>query len=438
MKLSDPTFSFPSAKNQSRATVLDVDARRTLVKSFADKLAHEYAVAETALAMAQTLRARLAAEAYERLTSGFDLARVLQEDVRAVSNDLHLRIYFDPTPASPSTLSPPAAPAPDQLRKQNGLMRRVEILDGNVGYLRIDGFHPPAMAQEPMTAAFAFLKNTDALIIDARFNHGGDPASVALLMSFLSEGEPYLVNTFHHRIGGRIEEFHTTDLGAAAYGGRKPVYALTSRRTFSGGEEFAYDIKAFKRGVVVGETTAGAANPTRRVDLGHGFFASIPFGRAINPVTKANWEGVGVAPDLPAPAEKALLRAHRAALEGLRSIARNPAELAILEGLVLKSELSETSSVDQRLLPWAALAGDYAPSFEAPNVTIEEKAGQLILRRPGDPDACLVHVAGDRYRLENLDDDYAVTFLVMDGDVRLLYDRPGAALILSKFKSNAY
>ena len=81
-------------------------------------------------------------------------------------------------------------------------------------------------------------------------------------MSFLSEGRPYLVNTFHHREGSRIEEFWTTDVGGASYGARKPLFVLTSKGTFSGGEEFAYDVKAFERGLVVGETTGGGA--TRR------------------------------------------------------------------------------------------------------------------------------------------------------------------------------
>jgi C-terminal processing protease CtpA/Prc len=214
------------------------------------------------------------------------------------------------------------------LRKENGMIRKLEILGGNVGYMRIDGFLSADMVREPMTAAFAFLKNTDALIIDTRFNGGGDPNSVALLTSFLSEGAPYLVNSFHHREGGRIEQFRTTDLGAAAYGAQRPVYVLTSRRTFSGGEEFAYDIKAFKRGVVVGETTGGGANPTRGVELGHGFFASIPFGRAVNPVTGTNWEGVGVSPDLAVAAEQALSLAHQAALDGLKGLAHTAPQCA--------------------------------------------------------------------------------------------------------------
>jgi hypothetical protein len=85
-----------------------------------------------------------------------------------------------------------------------------------------------------------------------------------------------------------------------------PVYVLTSSRTFSGGEEFAYDVKALGRATLVGELTGGGANPTGGVPLGNGFVASIPFGRPENPITGSNWEGHGVDPDIAVPAGEAL------------------------------------------------------------------------------------------------------------------------------------
>jgi hypothetical protein len=88
-----------------------------------------------------------------------------------------------------------------------------------------------------------------------------------------------------------------------------PVYVLTSKNTFSGGEEFAYDIQAFKRGAIIGEVTGGGANPTGPVDLGHGFRASMPWGRAENPITKMNWEGKGVQPDVRTSASDAFRQA---------------------------------------------------------------------------------------------------------------------------------
>jgi C-terminal processing protease CtpA/Prc len=93
------------------------------------------------------------------------------------------------------------------------------------------------------------------------------------------------------------------------------VYVLTSGRTFSGAEEFTYNLKNLKRGIIVGETTGGGANPGRGVRLSKHFGAFIPTGRAVSPVTKTNWEGTGVEPDVKVPAEQALRTAQIMALK---------------------------------------------------------------------------------------------------------------------------
>lgn len=419
----------PLANAQPADSPLDPALRKAVVETFAGKLESDYAIAETGQAMANAVRVKLGVGAYNGLSSGDDLAFALEKDARAVSHDLHLRVGYMQSREVRSAMT--MAPSPELIRKQNGHISKLEILDGNVGYLRIDGFTAPEFAREPMTAAFAFLKSTDALIIDARYNSGGDPNSVALLMSFLSEGKPYLVNTFHHREGGRIEEFWTTDLGGASYGARKPLFVLTSKDTFSGGEEFAYDVKAFKRGLVVGETTGGGANPTRLADLDHGFFALIPFARAVNPVTQTDWEGRGVSPDHATPAEQSLARAHRLALEELKTHAQDLHERARLEGFALGLELANADLAGRRIAN-TQLKGVYAPAFPAPSFTVEERDGKLLLRLSGAPDAVLVPVMGNRYRLDGFPDGFFVTFLDRNGRLSFLQEQLGSALIFTK------
>lgn len=249
--------------------------------------------------------------------------------------------------------------------------------------------------------------------------------------SFLSEGQPYLVNTFHHRHDDRVEEFWTTDLGGASYGAQKPLFVLTSKSTISGGEEFAYDVQAFQRGLVVGETTVGAANPTRSAELNHGFVAWIPFGRAVHPITQTSWEGLGVRPDLAVPAEQALARAHRLALEGLMSQVQDRRERAPLEAFALRLELANAAPIGPRFAP-TQLTGVYAPAFAGPSFTVEECDGTLVLHLPGAPGAVLVAVAGNRYRLAGFPDGFFVTFLDRDGRLCLLQEQPGSALVFSK------
>ena len=95
----------------------------------------------------------------------------------------------------------------------------------------------------------------------------------------------------------------------------KPVYVLTSKRTFSGAEEFTYNLKNLKRATIVGETTGGGANPGGTARLDDHFEVFVPSGRAISPITKTNWEGTGVTPDIAVPADQALQTAYLDALK---------------------------------------------------------------------------------------------------------------------------
>jgi len=50
----------------------------------------------------------------------------------------------------------------------------------------------------------------------------------------------------------------------------------------------------------------------------------IPTGRVINPITKTDWEGVGVKPDVAVPEEKALKMAQRMALKKIAGKTEDP------------------------------------------------------------------------------------------------------------------
>jgi C-terminal processing protease CtpA/Prc len=161
-----------------------------------------------------------------------------------------------------------------------------------------------------------------ALIIDLRSNGGGDPFTVALVASYLFGDKPVHINSLYFRPANRTDDFYTDpNVSGKKFGASKPVFVLTSSRTFSGAEEFAYDVQTQKRATIVGETTGGGANPGGAVRLPYDLTVFVPTGRAINPITKTNWEGVGVKPDVPAAADDALdvaLRMARQAVSGLR------------------------------------------------------------------------------------------------------------------------
>ena len=192
---------------------------------------------------------------------------------------------------------------------------KLEFLPGNIGYLKLNGFSSDPAARETATAAMNFLAGCDALIIDLRGNGGGNPSMIQYLSSYLFD-QPTHLNSLYFREGDRTEEFWTrTDVPGEKVGQDVPLYVLTSDYTFSGGEEFAYNIQTQKRGTLIGETTGGGANPGGAHPVGDRFMIFVPNGRAINPITNTNWEGVGVKPEIEMPAAEAYDKALELATE---------------------------------------------------------------------------------------------------------------------------
>jgi hypothetical protein len=240
---------------------IDAAGRAKAIEAILKELEERYVFPDMAKKIRQAIEARIERKEYDGVETGQELAKKLTAHLQEVSKDKHLRVmcHSGKFPAPPKG----DKPAPKDLermrqgsRKLNGGYQRVERLPGNVGYLQVDGFVHPDVAAEPAAAAMNFLANTDALIIDLRHN-GGGPQSVALLCSYLFDEKPVHLNDLYWRKGDRTEEFWTLkEVAGKRYLGRD-VYLLTSRRTFSAAEEFAYDLQCLKRVTIVGETTGG-------------------------------------------------------------------------------------------------------------------------------------------------------------------------------------
>jgi len=181
------------------------------------------------------------------------------------------------------------------------------------------------------------------MIIDLRRNGGGEPSSVAHLMShFFAPGDVRHLNDIYTRPTDATQQYWTNPSVGVRYTG--PVYVLTSPRTFSGGEEAAYDFQTQKRATLIGEATGGGANPGDFVAIGEGFGAFIPTGRAINPITKTNWEHTGVKPDIAVPAADALKVAHAAALRLQLQAAKDPEMRAELQEAITDVEAGKVNA----------------------------------------------------------------------------------------------
>ncbi|WP_435604274.1 S41 family peptidase [Streptomyces sp. bgisy130] len=266
----------------------------------------------------RAIRARLAAGAYDAL-GGAALCEAVTAHLQEVCPDRHLRLLWQDEPQStePEDDDTGRAAFLALLREQNQGIRRVEQLDGNIGFLDIRWIADAGEGARAIGAAMELVAHTRALILDLRECRGGSPAGAAMWCSYFFPDDQVHLNDFYRRATDSTRQFWTLpQLPAPRYLGR-PVYVLTSATTFSGGEDVAYTLRALGRAELVGETTRGGAHPTDRHPVTAHITVTVPTSRTINAVTGSNWEGVGVRPDRAEAADKALETAHQEAIRSL-------------------------------------------------------------------------------------------------------------------------
>jgi hypothetical protein len=310
-------------------TPLDAATRGAVVEQLAHELDTRYVDAARGAALARSLRERVRAHAYDAITSSAALEQRLNADLEADSHDKHLHVEYSPdvfpiTPADAKHDPEQAAFELAQMKRVNFGFDSVQRLPFNIGYFKLDLLMPPAETAARFAAAMTLLQDTRALVIDLRENHGGEPATVALLSSYLFDQRTHL-NDIWHRAGNRTDEAWTSDkLDGPRFGTQREVIVLTSHETFSAGEDLAYALKNLHRATLVGETTGGGAHPGEMHRLGEHFEAFIPDSRSVSPVTHGDWEGTGVAPDVAVPAGRALVEARKRLMQSFAATEKNP------------------------------------------------------------------------------------------------------------------
>ena len=341
--LTTSIVAISCAQPEQADLTIDAATRTQVVDGIIKRLNDSYVFPEVAKKMEQSIRERVAKKEYDQITSAKQFATTLTNDLQAVSHDKHLRVRysFESIPERAPRQEPTAEEREQRKRALTWLNHgfgRVERLPGNIGYLEFFNFADEELGADTVAAAMNFLNGTDALIIDMRKNGGGNPAMVALVCSYLFGPEPVHLNDLYWREGNRTDEFWTRkELPGKRYL-NKDVYVLTSNRTFSGAEEFTYNLKNLKRATIIGETTGGGAHPGGGFRITEHFGMFVPTGRAINPITKTNWEGTGVTPDISVPADQALLVARLMALKKSVTTVPDPDFKAGVEDEIQKLE----------------------------------------------------------------------------------------------------
>jgi retinol-binding protein 3 len=312
----------PGAKASDLNFKIDAATRAKVVDGAVAALNDTYVFPDAAKKMEEAVRAHQKKGDYDSIADGDDFAKRLTDDFQAVSHDRHLHVMFSPAPLPDFDSQKPDSKREAEKRKEMERMNcgfnKAELLEGNVGYLKFDFFADPAVCGPTVVAAMNFLANVDAIIFDLRENGGGDPKMVAFVSSYLFAGRTHL-NDLWTRQGDVTEQFWTDPYVPGKRLDGKPAFVLTSKNTFSGGEEFTNNLKVLKRATIVGETTGGGAHPVRPHRITDNFAIGVPFARAINPVTHTNWEGTGVEPDVKVSAADALNTAKKLAAEKLQA-----------------------------------------------------------------------------------------------------------------------
>ena len=293
---------------------------REIVTKALELLRANYVFPDQADQAATAIEARLEAGEYDNLDE-ITLTELLTSHLQEITGDKHLRVRLGggpgPRPEGPRP-EPEKPPDREKMRRigrmDNFGIRRVERLDGNVGYIDLRRMAMAANAGPAITAAMELVAGTYALIIDMRRNGGGSPDGVVFWCSYLFDERPTHLNDIFHADTGETRQFWALPYVPGTRYTDKPVYVLTSHRTFSGGEDLCYTLQALGRAQVIGETTGGGAHPTRGFPISAAVHIGIPFARSVNPVTGTNWQGTGVVPDVPADAEQAYDVAYATAL----------------------------------------------------------------------------------------------------------------------------
>ena len=288
----------------NRAQPIDDAIRKETVEKVAKALSEEYIYPEMGQIMADKLNQNITDGQYDAFTHAGRLADKLTEDMVSLSKDLHLWIEAC-NPMQDQSIYPENR-SKEELRRDNYGFRKTEILPGNIGYIKFDMIHDDKEALEIAASALSTVADCDALIFDIRDNIGGEWGVSQLIISYFIP-ENTIIN-YHYNRDGQIVDTKKTlkNIPGQRFDPDIPVYILTSRNTGSAAEGFAYTLKHFNRATIVGETTIGAAHPSKELVINKFFRISIPYIRVENAITKTSFESIGVIPNIKVKASEAL------------------------------------------------------------------------------------------------------------------------------------
>ena len=394
-------FTFSLLSGQGSQPALDEAEKKTVIDSVCANLEREYIFPEITKKYVSQLRENLRSGKYTLIKNPQEFATRLTADLAAIQLDGHLHINYNPgwiKDAKQRDNRDETAILKEKREEQitNYGFNEIKILPGNIGYLKFNSFSYLEDAFEVAAGAMSFLANADAVIIDLRENGGGSPEMIQFLCSYFLDNPRKHLNSFYFKEPEKTTQYWTYTYLPGKRLDTVDLYLLTSRNTFSGAEEFSYNLKNLKRATVIGETTGGGAHDAKFVILTDNFMMMLPFARAFNPITKTNWEGIGVEPDIQIPANNALETAQVLAMKKLSEKETDPK----FKKYYLWTYEGYQSQIQPVTIP-VAILNSYVGKFGPRTITLEDNA--LYYQREGRAKMKMIPLSEDYFGFQEID-----------------------------------
>ncbi|MDY6947137.1 MAG: S41 family peptidase [Pseudomonadota bacterium] len=283
------------------APVSEAD-RKAVLAAVISHLQTEYVDPDVGRRVAKKLREKSVRDMLANASDGAAMAEALRDKLREETGDGHLNVEYSEQALPDDQAAADAEFSEQEMERYYGAqvnfgVRKAERLENNIGLLDLAVFPPASMGGDTVAAAMQVIAHTDALIIDLRRN-GGGMDTVSLVASYLFDDQQPLSGIYDRPSGKTTQNFTQPYVPGARFGGTKPVYVLTSKRTFSAAEALAYDLQALKRATIIGQPSGGGAHPFTYRRIHPHFVLWSVVEESVNPITGKNWQGVGVQPDV--------------------------------------------------------------------------------------------------------------------------------------------
>ncbi len=317
------------ASSQNKPRELSENEKLSIIQKAVSLLHENYVFPERVERIGKNILSKFNSGGYAASSTSEDFLSALNHDLEKESGDTHVNISFGPERVqqiieekkNEGKTIPLTKEWLERLRYENYRLRKVERLDGNIGYFWFLNFADLQAAKESIVGAMNFISNSNAIILDLRENGGGSSETLLFMLSyFLPDG--LKIGDFHYRKNNRIEEIKIpSDLAIKKIPDSVPLYLLVSNKTSSAAEGMASVLQSCKRAVVVGETTKGEGNPGELFVINDMLYIMIPTAISKSTVSeKESVEGVGVTPDIIIAPEKSF---DKAMLEICRTLSQN-------------------------------------------------------------------------------------------------------------------